>query len=86
MADPVIVPCPVGAWTKVADNKTVGVIHIFSTAPAKYSQTYRATGNLAPTTLADAVPFDSPLHISASAAIDVYIWPHAAAGSVRADL
>ena len=86
MADPVIVACPAGEWTEVATNTTTGVIHIKSTAPKNYNQTYRDTGEAAPTDLTDAIPFDTPLQISAAAAIDVYIWPTGAAGSVRVDL
>ena len=86
MADPVIVPCPVGEWTLVALNKTTGVIHILSTAPDNYSQTYRDTGEAAPTSIDEGVPFNPSLQISAAAGIDVYVWPQGEAGSVRADL
>jgi hypothetical protein len=86
MANPVLVACPEGQWTKVATNVTAGVIHILSTAPEKYTQTYRDTAGAAPTTLAEAVPFKEELNISASAGIDVYIWPIGAAGNVRVDL
>lgn len=86
MADPVIVPCPVDAWTKVVTNKTTGVIHILKVDPDVYMQTYRDTGGATPTTVDEGVPFDSPLQISAAAAIDVYIRPKGKAGSVRVDL
>lgn len=86
MADPLIVACPLGAWTKVATNVTTGVIHILNDEPSKYLQTYRATGGGAPSNLGDAVPFDTPLQISAAAGIDVYIQPLGEAGSVRVDL
>ena len=86
MADPVLVPCPEGQWTKVATNKTTGTIHVISTAPNKYLQTYRDTGEAAPTTIEEAVPFDSFLQISASAGIDVYVCASGKAGKIRADL
>jgi hypothetical protein len=86
MADPVIVPCPVGAWTKVATNVTTGVIHILKTDPDAYFQTYRVTAGAAPTLDSEAVPFKDSLQISASAGIDVYVWCKGVAGSVRADL
>lgn len=89
MADPVVVACPVGVWTKVATGVTTGVVHILSLKPDKYLQTYRVSTNPAPTTLIDAVPFDTPLQISAAAIIDVYVWCLGVAGSsgnVRVDL
>jgi len=86
MANPVIVPCPEGAWTKVATAQTTGVIHIVSEKPDKYLQTYRDTEDAAPTTIAEAVPFTEHLQISAAAAIDVYVWAQGSAGSVRVDL
>lgn len=86
MANPVIVPCPEGQWTKVATDVTSGVIHVINEAPEKYSQTYRDTGDTAPTTFDEAVPFEKELLISASAAIDVYVWPLIEAGEVRVDL
>lgn len=86
MADPVIIACPVGEWTPVAINKTTGVVHILKTDVDNYLQTYRDTGEAAPTLISEGVPFDTPLVISASAPIDVYIWCMGEAGSVRVDL
>lgn len=86
MANPVLVNCPEGQWTKVATNVTAGVVHIVSLDPEKYTQTYRVTAGPAPTTLDEAVWFKDELSIAASAAIDVYIWPIGAAGKVRVDL
>lgn len=86
MADPVAVPCPADAWTKVATDVLTGVIHIRSNEPHEYLQTYRATGGAAPTSKDDAVPFNEPLLISDSAGIDVYVQPVKKAGSVRVDL
>jgi hypothetical protein len=87
MANPAIVTCTKDTWVKVATNVTAGQVHILSNAPNQYSQTYRATGEAAPTTLAEAVTMSTvSLPISASAAIDVYIYAHGAAGSVRVDV
>lgn len=86
MADPVVVACAKDAWTKVATNVTTGVVHIKDVGPDAYYQTYRDTAGGAPTNLNDAIPFDTPLAISASAGIDVYIQPAGKAGSVRVDL
>ena len=86
MADPLVVPCPADAWTKVATNQTTGVVHIILTDPKLYLQTYRDTGGAAPIDKTGAIPFDTPLIISASAGIDVYIQPVGLAGSVRVDV
>ena len=86
MADPVITPCPEGVWTKVAASQTAGKVHIMSTAPDKYLQTYRDATGIAPTLITEGVPFTELLTISAAAVVDVYIWPQGADGSVRVDL
>lgn len=87
MADPAIVACTKDTWVKVATNVTAGMVHLLSSAPNQYSQTYRMTGEAAPTTLPEAVVLEQvSTAISAPAAIDVYIYAHGAAGSVRVDL
>ena len=87
MADPAIVACTKDTWVKVATNVTAGMVHLLSSAPNQYSQTYRMTGEAAPSTLAEAVTVPTTtLTISAAAAIDVYIYAHGAAGSVRVDV
>lgn len=86
MADPVIVPCPVNAWTKVATNVKTGLVHILKTDPAVYKQTYRLTGGAAPTNDDGAVPFCGQLEISSTDAIDVYIKAVLEDGNVRVDL
>lgn len=35
MANPVLIDCPEGQWTKVATNVTSGIIHVTSESPAK---------------------------------------------------
>jgi hypothetical protein len=87
MANPAVIACTKDAWTKVATNVTAGQLHILSSAPNQYSHTYRMTGGAAPTTLAEAVVISQvSLPISAPAAIDVYVYAHGAAGSVRVDV
>ena len=86
MADPAVIPCPADAWTKVATNVQTGVVHIRGNGPGLYLQTYRETGVAAPADKTDAVPFTTPLIISASTGIDVYVQPAGKDGSVRVDL
>lgn len=89
MANPAIVACPQDAWTKIATNVTTGTIHRKLKSPNLYLQTYRDTGDAAPTTIADAVPIlvgGEQAEISASVSIDVYIYPVGAPGSVRVDV
>ncbi len=86
MADPAVISCPAGVWTKVVTNKTTGIIHIMKTDPDAYYQTYRDTTGGAPVDLTGAVKLVSPLQISAGAGIDVYVWCKGKAGAVRVDL
>ena len=86
MANPLPVPCPEGQWTKVATNAVSGTIRVLLTSPNAYFQTYRVTGEAAPTDKADAVVFNDGDKISSVAGIDVYIWAEGKAGSVRVDL
>jgi hypothetical protein len=89
MADPVLVACPEDAWTLVASNVTSGQIWNKKT-DARYYQTYRDTGQPAPTDLTDAVnAFDGTENneiISAAAGIDVYLYCEGDDGLVRVDL
>ena len=89
MTTPVFEDCPADEWTKVAENATVGQIHMITLTPGVYQQTYRDTGGAAPTLESDGVPAfpdSEPLSISSDAPIDVYIWPKGADGRVRVDL
>jgi len=87
MANPAVTACTKDTWTKVATNVTVGKVHILSKAPSQYAQTYRMTGEAAPTAVAEAVVMpDVTFTISAAAAIDVYVYAFGAAGSVRVDV
>lgn len=88
MANPAIVACPADTWTVVATNVTSGAV--FNMTPeVPFMQTYRMTGQPAPSSDADAVfafvDPDAPLVIGASAAIDVYLKAVDSAGSVRVD-
>lgn len=88
VANPAIIACAKDAWTKIATNVTGGLVHNKG-SQATYFQTYRLTGQAAPTNLTDAVPLFATSHtetISSSAAIDVYVFCKRAAGSVRVDL
>lgn len=89
MADPVVVTCLKNVWTKVATNVTAGRVHRLNDTPAKYVQTYRLTGYVAPTDNQDAAVLfrDSTSEpISASVAIDVYVQAINEDGEVRVDL
>ncbi|MCK4817431.1 hypothetical protein KA005_16795 [bacterium] len=89
MANPVVVAIPEGAWKKVATNVLTGLIHKLSTSPNTYLQTYRLTGVTAPTLQSEgALAFENSHteNISATEAIDVYLWTTGKDGSIRADL
>lgn len=87
MANPVIIDCPADTWTKVATAVTSGLVHIFVGEKLKWLQTYRLTGEAAPTDKSDAIALVEPTDtISASSAIDVYVYPNGGAGKVRVDL
>jgi len=88
MANPVTVLCTEGVYTKIATNVTSGIVHKLLTGPV-YKQTYRLTGQAAPTLETEAaLMFENSMseEISADAAIDVYVWCIGAAGKVRVDL
>jgi hypothetical protein len=89
MANPAVVSCAKDVWTKVATNVTSGAIYNM-TPQVEFMQTYRTTGQSAPSGNTEAVPAfiykHEPLSISAPAAIDVYLMPVGVAGSVRVDL
>jgi len=89
MPNPVFVSCPKNVWTKVATDVTTGIIHKVDLTPYEYLQTYRLTGQAAPALKSDGVPaFENRRRevISATVAIDVYLFPIADAGKVRVDI
>lgn len=89
MADPVFVDCPEDTWTLVAEKVATGLIHRKENIP-HYLQTYRDTGELAPTDNGEeGIPIfvDSiTAVISAASDIDVYIMAKGRDGRVRVDL
>ncbi len=90
MSNPVFVDCPANTWTKVATNVVVGQIWRVLTTP-KYLNTYRTTGDAAPTLRSDGTPIfvtGEPDHekIEANTGIDVYIYSIRKAGRVRVDV
>ncbi|RLB92830.1 MAG: hypothetical protein DRH26_05330 [Deltaproteobacteria bacterium] len=89
MANPVFVSCIKDSWTKVATNVTTGAIHKFDVTPYEYLQTYRDTGDPAPTLITEGIPaFENSRTdmISATSGIDIYLYPITATGKVRVDL
>jgi len=86
MANPVLVACPAGQWTKVATALQDGKVHITNNDPDKYTYTYRDTGAAAPTLFTEAAPMPAALEFNLTDGIDVYVWPIGAAGQVRADV
>ena len=87
MANPLEVTCLAGQWTKVATNVTSGSISKKVVSSSRFLQTYKMTGQAAPTLISDGVAFDDPSEtILASSAIDVYIWVVGKDGVVRVDL
>lgn len=90
MANPAIVSCTANTWVKVATNVTSGKIYRLKKKTATYLQTYRLTGQAAPTTIEEGVemflPDNSPELISASAGIDVYVYCIGVIGSIRVDI
>lgn len=87
MANPAIIACPANAWTKVATNVQVGNVWLMNTDPGAYLQTYRLTGEAAPTEKSEGVRVERPgMAIDSSPGIDVYIYAIGQAGSVRVDV
>lgn len=89
MANPIIVTCDENVWTKVATNVTEGQVKKIDNKPHRYLETYRMTGNAAPTDREEGIPAFMTAYselISASAGIDVYIMAIGDNGKVRVDL
>ena len=87
-ADPSLIVITKDTWQKVATNVTTGQIHIKNTSPDSYFQTYRITGNPAPTVSDEGVymPWGKLQTISSAAGIDVYIYCKGKDGRIRLDL
>lgn len=88
MANPSIKTLTVNTWEKVATNVTAGAIKKMKRG-VTYLETYRMTGNAAPTDQEEgAVIFtgSNSETIAASAGIDVYIMAVGRSGKVRVDI
>lgn len=86
MANPLVAEITKGSWVKVATNVTAGVIHVLK-FDAMYQQTYRLTGDPAPTLQTEGSQMSRDgAEISALVGIDVYIWCSSADGKVRVDV
>ena len=89
MSNPVIISCSEGEWTKVATNVTTGNIRKISFTPEIYLQTYRLTGEAAPTLEDEGCRLFQDFvdeGISATEGIDIYVWTKGEDGVVRVDL
>lgn len=88
MVNPAHIACGANQWTIVATNTTEGQLHKQTNGPV-YLQTYKETGEQAPSARSEGVlvfELEDSLPISAGAGIDVYIWASDKPGSVRVDL
>jgi len=90
MANPEVIDIAKNQWVNVATNVFTGTISIKDTRPT-YSQTYRLTGESAPTSKDEGVRmFANSINeqISSSVGIDVYIWADNKTydGQVRVDV
>ncbi len=86
--NPVVVSCPEDVWTLVAFNTQSASIHKLSLEPGSYKQTYRISGQAAPTDDADAIIIfetDTGHVFSHSPGVDIYIKAIGGDGSVRLD-
>jgi hypothetical protein len=76
MADPSVVALTKDVWTKAATNINVARFNIKISKANVVYQTYRMTGNPAPTDLSDAVPvLDNEVAFNVANGIDVYFQP-----------
>ncbi len=88
MSNPVFIDCPAGAWTPIAIAVVTGFVHRKDHSPT-YLQTFKQTGEAAPTLLSDGVGLfleSNVEEISSNSLVDVYVWCVGAAGRIRADL
>lgn len=89
MANPVIITLDADTWTKIASNVTAGQVKKLDTRPNMYLETYRTTGDPAPTDLSEGVPCFVGRYneeISSAAGIDVYMMAVGHNGKVRVDI
>ena len=95
MNNPLVIEIPQNIWTKVATGITIGTIHktdsLKSKTPTSYLQTFRLTGEAAPTEISPeaALMFldkEGTEDISSTAPIDVYITARGATGELRVNI
>lgn len=86
--NPALITCTKDTWVKVATGVVIGAVHRFLTGP-EYIQTYKLTGEAAPTLNTDGVALfkdSTQENISATDPIDVYVMAIGEDGKVRVDL
>ena len=87
MPNPIPVDCPSNIWTKVATSVKNGIIWITKSSPHIYLQTWKVTGDPAPTLRSEGVKvLHACIPIQSTINIDVYIHPIGKDGCVRVDL
>jgi len=89
MANPTTVSCTQNTWVKVATNVKTGMIHKRTKKRSTYLQTYRLTGEAAPTNRNEGIEAFSKcgsISIGSDVEIDVYIMCLGTTGSVRVDV
>lgn len=89
MSNPLFVDCPADVWTKIATAVTTGQVWKAQSV-AEYLQTYRLTGETAPTDRGEGMKLfaddKNSEEINSSAPIDVYVFVVGSAGRVRVDV
>ena len=88
MSNPLFVDCPADTWTKVATAVTTGQLWKAQSI-TEYLQTYRLTGEAAPTERSEGMKLFSKSDsdkIDSSAPIDAYVYAVGSAGRVRVDV
>lgn len=89
MANPNVINLTKDTWVKVATNVFTGVIHKMLNSPSGYIQTYRLTGESAPSDTSEGIICfvnDLPEEIKSSVGIDVYVYAKKNDGKVRVDV
>ena len=87
--NPVPVSCTADTWTKVATSVKSGMIHKLTKIDTKYLQTFRLTGEAAPTLKSEGVVVfenSSSATISSTVDIDVYIYSIGVTSTIRVDV
>ncbi len=82
MANPSIIACTAGSWTKVLTAVKAGTVEPYDRL-RQYLYTYRIAGAAAPTDLTDATDFYEQMQVKSSFDIDVYVYVH---GSIEGEV